>query len=137
MKKITSSLFLILLISAASAQTKTANKLGTSSKLSKNDSIMCSKIWHVSSVEKEGAAARPTEKHENDLLAMRLDNTYNLIIEGAKKAGKWSRSGQYIYFTDESSGQKFNYKVLVVDPKKIKVEYANAEVKTIFEMEPK
>jgi hypothetical protein len=140
MKKIIICIILALSgnISISLAQTKTANKLGTSSKLSKNDSLMCAKEWKVVSVEEWAVKSKPDEKHKDDMLIMGLDGKYNLILFGNKKEGTWTRSGQYIYFVDIPSGEKFSYKVVSVEPKKIKVDYRDAdEVHSIFEMEPK
>ncbi|MCW3071010.1 MAG: hypothetical protein JWO44_900 [Bacteroidetes bacterium] len=136
MKKTISFVCFILLASISFAQTKTASKLGTSSKLSHNDSVMCSKTWKVTSVEEWQVVTKPpAEKNQNDMLQMTLDGKFNLILFGAKKAGTWSRSGQNIYFLDDT-GVKFSYKVVSVDPKKIKVDhYSDEEGHSIFEME--
>jgi hypothetical protein len=139
MKKTISFVCFILLAGSTFSQTKTASKLGTSSKLSHNDSVMCSTTWKVTSVEEWAVVSKPPgEKNQDDMLQMTLDGNYHLIIAGAKKAGKWSRSGQSIYFTDEASGQKFSYKVVSVDPTKIKVDhYSDEDGHSLFEMEPK
>lgn len=127
-----------LVISISVAQTKTASKLGKSSKYSHNDSIMCGKTWHPTLSDEWGVVTPPREKNKNDMLQMGLDGKYNLVLFGEKKSGTWSRGGQFIYFTDEASGQKFNYKILDVTPGKIKVEYRDGEETRIsFEMEPK
>lgn len=140
MKKIT--LFCLTLIASvfiSNAQTKTGSKLGTSSKLSKNDSIMCSKTWVVTSIEEWGVVTKPPgEKNKNDMLSMTLEGKYSLVLFGNSKVGTWVRSGQYIHFTDETSGKKFSYKVISVEPKKIKVDhYSDEQGHSIFEMEPK
>lgn len=125
-------------VTTMQAQTKTASKLGTSSKLSKTDSTMCGKEWHVTSVEEWGVAGKPGDKNKNDMLMMTTDMKFNLVLFGNKKSGTWSRAGQYIYFVDEVSGEKFNYKVLSVEAKKIKVDYRDPdETHSIFEMEAK
>jgi hypothetical protein len=131
------SLLFLIAASASIAQTKTANKLGTSSRLSHNDSIMCNKTWQISKVEENGVVAEPTEKTENDMLMMKIDGTFNAILLGKKKAGTWSRSGQFIYFV-EDSGEKFSYKIVAVEKKKIKVDYKNPdETHSIFIMKAK
>jgi hypothetical protein len=139
MKKTIILLCFTLFTSIAFAQTKTANKLGTSSKLSKNDSIMCSKTWHVTSVEEWGIVTKPPgEKNQNDMLVMTFDGRFILTLFGDKKTGTWKRSGQYIYFADDVSAKKFNYKIISVDPQKIKVDfYSDENGHSIFEMEGK
>jgi hypothetical protein len=125
-------------ISVSQAQTKTSNKLGKSLKLSKNDSIMCSKEWKTASVEKEGDKKKPGDKYKNDMLSMNLNGKFSLVLEGNKKAGNWNRAGQYIYFTDSLSGDKISYQVIDVDAKKLKLEYHDAEkVQSVFEMKPR
>jgi predicted HNH restriction endonuclease len=131
------SITFLVNINASNAQTKTANKLGTSSRLSHNDSLMCNKTWQISAVEENGVVAEPTEKTENDMLMMKIDGTFNAILLGKKKAGTWSRSGQFIYFL-EDSGEKFSYKIMTVEKKKIKVDYKNPdETHSIFIMKAK
>ncbi|HEX8517622.1 MAG TPA: hypothetical protein VF868_15600 [Bacteroidia bacterium] len=137
MKKITTTFLLVLYMTVSFAQTKTSSKLGTSSRLSKNDSIMCSKVWKISSLERDGTRIKLKEtKSKNDMLSMALDHSFTAVLEGVKKEGKWSRSGQYIYFT-EPNEEKFNYKILVVEPGRLKIEYAKEESKLVFELEPK
>jgi hypothetical protein len=132
------SLLFFAVISISTAQTKTSNKLGKSLKLSKNDSIMCSKEWKTVSVEKEGEKKKPGDKYKNDLLSMNLNGKYTLVLEGNKKAGNWNRAGQFLYFTDSLSGEKFSYQVIDVDTKKIKLEYHDAnKVQSVFEMKAK
>jgi hypothetical protein len=140
MKKlfILTTILLSVGITTISAQTKTASKLGTSSKLSKTDSLMCGKEWHITSVEELGVADKPGDKNKNDMLMITTDMKYTVILFGSKKSGTWSRAGQYIYFVDEASGEKFNYKVLAVEAKKIKLDYRDAnEAHSVFEMESK
>ena len=131
--------FALLGATALQAQTKTNSKLGVSSKLSHNDSTMCGKEWHVSSVEEWAVVTKPPgEKNATDMLSMGTDMKYTAILFGKKHSGTWSRSGQYIYFVDEASGEKFSYKVISVEPKKIKVDYRDPdETHSIFEMETK
>lgn len=134
-------LLLLFLTGAAmvTAQTKTASKLGVSSKLSHNDSVMCGKEWHVTSVEEWAVVTKPPgEKNAGDMLLMNTDMHYTAVLFGTRHAGTWSRSGQYIYFVDDASGQKFSYKVISVAPEKIKVDYRDPdETHSIFEMEAK
>jgi hypothetical protein len=132
------SFALLAAISISQAQTKTSNKLGKSLKLSKNDSLMCAKEWKVVSIEEEGVKNKPGEKNKNDMLSMSLDGRYNLVLSGNKKAGTWNRAGQFIYFADTLSGEKFSYKVVNVEPKKVKVDYQEpGKGHSIFEMKPR
>jgi hypothetical protein len=131
-------LFCLLIAGSSFSQTKTASKLGNSAKISKNDSIICSKTWIVTAIEEWGVVSKPSEKTQNDMLYMSLDGKFELVLLGEKKAGTWSRAGQYINFTDLASGQKFNYKIVSVDPAKIKLDfYSEDNGHSIFEMEPK
>lgn len=129
--------FILLFSGVAFSQTKTASKLGKAAKYSHNDSVMCNTKWVLTMVEEEGAASKPAEKNQNDMLFMGLDGKFYLVLNGIKKAGTWARAGQNINFTDVSE-EKFSYKVLSIDPKKLKVEYRNNdEMPVKFEMEPK
>jgi hypothetical protein len=121
------------------SQTKTASKLGNSSKLSKSDSMMCSKTWKVISVEEWAVVTKPPgEKNLNDMLYMSLDGKFEMMLFGEKKSGTWARTGQFINFTDIASGQKFNYKVISIEPNKLKVDYRDQDqTHSIFEMETK
>jgi hypothetical protein len=121
------------------SQTKTASKLGNSSKLSKSDSMMCSKTWKVISVEEWAVVTKPPgEKNLNDMLYMSLDGKFEMMLFGEKKSGTWARTGQFINFTDIASGQKFNYKVISIEPNKLKVDYRDQDqAHSIFEMETK
>lgn len=131
-------LTLIASISISLAQTKTSNKLGKNSKLSKNDSIMCAKEWKVTSVIEEGKKGKPGDKHKDDMLSMNLNGKFNLVLAGSKKAGSWSRAGQYLYFSDSLNGEKISYQVIEVESKKIKLEYHDVNQKqTVFEMKPR
>ncbi len=138
-KQIAFLLFAVTISSALSAQTKTESKLGTSLKLSHTDSLMCGKEWHVTSVEEWSVVTKPPgEKNAADMLVMGTDKTYMAILFGKKSVGTWSRSGQYIYYVDATSGEKFSYKVIAVDPKSIKVDYRDPdETHSIFVMEVK
>jgi hypothetical protein len=72
------------------------------------------------------------------MLLMTMSGIYELILFGVKKSGTWARSGQNIYFTDVATGQKFSYKILSVEPNKIKVDhFSESEGHSIFEMESK
>jgi hypothetical protein len=137
-KQIAFLFFAFTMCSAVVAQTKTASKLGTSLKLSHTDSVMCGKEWHVTSVEEWSVVTKPPgEKNATDMLQMGTDMTYTAILFGKKSSGTWSRSGQYIYFVS-ASGERFSYKVISVEPKKIKVDYRDPdETHSIFEMEVK
>jgi hypothetical protein len=92
----------------------------------------------VTAMEEWGVVSKPSEKTQNDMLYMSLDGKFESVLLGEKKAGTWSRAGQFINFTDLASGQKFNYKIVSVDPAKIKLDfYSEDNGHTIFEMEPK
>ncbi len=139
MKKQVLFLALLCMGAVSVAQTKTASKPGGSSKLSHSDSLMCGKDWRVTSVEEWAVVTKPPgEKNAGDMLSMSTDMKYNLVLFGKKHSGTWSRAGQYIYFVDEASGEKFNYKVVSVDAKKIKVDYRDPdETHSVFELETK
>lgn len=143
MKKIISTLFILSLLnfSVAIAQNKTASKLGSSSAPkghNKNDSLMCGKEWHLTSLEEWSVVSKPGDKNKDDMLHMTLDGKYDLIMFGNKKSGTWIRSGVTIYFTDDATKTKFTYKVLSVEEKKLRVDhYSDEEGHSIFEYEPK
>ena len=142
MKKIVLAFFIFSMmnISASMAQTKTAAKpkAAAAKGPSKSDSLMCGKEWHVTMVEEWGIAGKPGEKNKDDMLHMTLDGKYDLIMFGNKKAGTWTHSGAYIYFTDDATKGKFNYKILNVEATKLKVDhYSDEDGHSIFEYEPK
>jgi hypothetical protein len=136
MKRTLALIFISLFsITITSAQTKTATKLGKTTKFSHSDSLMCNKKWKVTMVEEWGVASKPSERNQKDMLFMSFDGNFYLVLFGVNKAGTWVRTGQNINFTD-TSGEKFSYKVLTIDPKKLKVDhYSDAEGHSIFEME--
>jgi hypothetical protein len=137
-KLIVICLTLIASIFHSTAQTKTSSKLGKSSKLSKNDSLMCAKEWKTVSVTEQGKKSKPGDKYKDDMLSMNLNGKFNLILSGNKKSGTWSRAGQFLYFVDSLSGDKISYQVLEVEPKKIKLEYHDSnQVQSVFEMKAK
>jgi hypothetical protein len=137
------SIFLAINLSAQTggvpAKSKTASKLGSGSQVkgfNKNDSLMCAKDWKVISVEEWGVVAKPGEKNKNDMLHLTLDGKFDLVLFGVKKSGTWIRSGIYIYFTDETTKEKFNYKIVSVDAKNLKMDYRDPdETHSIFEYE--
>ncbi|MCE3279311.1 MAG: hypothetical protein K0S44_1502 [Bacteroidetes bacterium] len=100
---------------------------------------MCSKTWKVISVEEWAVVTKPPgEKNQNDMLYMSLDGQFEMMLFGEKKSGTWARAGQYINFTDIASGKKFNYKVISIEPNKLKVDYRDPDNShSIFEMEAK
>lgn len=138
MKKVITLLSLIVFsVTIATAQTTT--KTAAKPKLTAKDSMMCGKQWHVISVEEWGVVTKPPgDKNKNDMLLLNLDGTFSLILFGNKKSGTWTKTGQYIYFTDEATKEKFNYKVLSVEPNKLKVDSRDPdETHSIFEYEIK
>lgn len=143
MKKIIGILSLILLISCTSvfAQTTPAKKNTPPAKpkLTEKDILMCDKEWHVISVEEWAVVTKPPgEKNKNDMLKLTQDGKFDLILFGNKKSGTWTKAGQYIYFVDETSKEKFNYKVVSVEANKLKVDFRDPdETHSIFEMEVK
>ncbi len=126
-------------ISSINAQTKTNNKLGVQSRLSAKDSMMCKEWkainveeWAVKSTLKEG------DKSFNDMLKLSPDGKFEAILLGNKKSGTWTKSGQYLYFTDEATKGKFSYKLISADKNLLKVDhFSEEEGHSIFEMEPK
>jgi hypothetical protein len=136
----TITFFTILLFtgSVLSAQTKTASKMGTRLRLSSQDSMMCNKEWHPITVEEWGVVSPVGDKNKNDVLKLTYDGKFDLILFGNSKSGTWTKAGQYIYFTDQTTKEKFNYKVISVEEKKLKVDYRDPdETHSIFEMEAK
>ena len=139
MKKLISVFFVLVIAVSANAQTKTASKLGGSSPKgpNKNDSIMCSKDWKVTGVEEWGILTKPPgEKNKTDMLHMSIDGKFELVMFGAKKTGTWIRNGVYIYFTEDATKTKFNFKILSVDAAKLRVDhYSDEDGHSIFEYE--
>lgn len=137
MKKnhLTLIVLLALIISTGSAQT--ASKLGKA-KLTAKDSMMCGKQWKVVSIEEWAVVNKPDERTKNDMLFLNADGTFNLILFGNKKAGTWTKMGQYIYFTDSATGEKFNYKLLVVESNRLRFDFRDPdETHSLYEMESK
>lgn len=138
MKKTITLLSMLLLIGSVSfAQTTT--KTAAKPRLTAKDSMMCGKNWVVVSVEEWAVVTKPPgEKNKNDMLFLNLDGTFDLILFGNKKSGTWTKTGQYIYFTDTNTKEKFNYKVISVEPTKLKVDSRDPdETHSIFEYEIK
>ena len=107
-------------------------------KLTDADIMMCDKEWHVVSIVEWAVEQKPGDKNKNDMLKLTQDGNFNLVLFGVAKSGTWTKSGQYIYFTDASTKEKFNYKVISVEEKKLKVDYRDPdETHTLFVMEPK
>ncbi|MBL7889556.1 MAG: hypothetical protein JNL24_08390 [Bacteroidia bacterium] len=140
MKKVLFICSMAIFTLAMNAQTasKPAAKPAPKAKLTSKDSLMCGKQWKVVTIEEWGVVNKPNEKTQNDMLSLNLDGTYNLILFGNKKSGTWTKTGQYIYFTDEASKEKFNYKVISVEKNKLKFDYRDPdETHSIYEMESK
>jgi hypothetical protein len=138
MKKVI-TLFSLIVFSVTITTAQTATKTAPKPKLTAKDSMMCGKQWHVISVEEWGVITKPPgDKNKNDMLLLNLDGTFSLILFGNKKSGTWTKTGQYIYFTDEATKEKFNYKVISVEPNKLKVDSRDPdETHSIFEYEVK
>lgn len=119
----------------SSAQTAAAK----TPKLTEKDMMMCDKEWHVISVEEWGVVTKPPgDKNKTDILKLTPDGKFELIMFGNKKSGTWSKSGQYIYFTDAATKGKFSYKIMSVEPAKLKVDhFSDEEGHSIFEYEAK
>ena len=122
----------------AKATVKTT-KTAATPKLSATDIAMCDKNWAIVSVEEWGVVAKPpAEKNKTDMLKLSQDGKYNLIMAGVAKSGTWTKSGQYIYFTDEATKIKFNYKVVSSDATTLKVDhYSDEDGHSMFEYEAK
>lgn len=127
------SILLFMTIQVGMAQTN-----ATKAKISDKDLAMCDKEWHVISVEEWGVVSKPGDKNKNDMLKLGSDGKFSLILFGVAKSGTWTKTGQYIYFVDENTKEKFNYKVVSADAAKLKVDYRDPdETHSIFEMEVK
>jgi hypothetical protein len=88
-------------------------------------------------VEEWAVESKPKKKQVADYLWMTGDGKYNLKRNGEDKSGTWTRQGPYINFIDESSKEKFAYKVESSEPKKLKVDYHVSDMHTLFTFEVK
>ena len=128
-----------------SAQTKTPGAAKGTSKLpvktvkpaAPKDTTLCSKNWVLTGTEEFGVESKPTKTQADDYLWMSGKGTYKLKRNGEDKSGTWTRSGAYIFFTDEASKEKFNYKVESAEEKKLKVDYHVSDIHTLFQFELK
>ena len=143
MKKIIGILSLVMLVSI-SAQAQTTAKTGAAKatsapKLTEKDIAMCDKNWQIVSVEEWGVVTKPPgEKNKTDMLKMTQDGKYELIMFGKTQSGTWTKSGQYIYFTDAVAKTKMSYKLISVDATKLKVDhFSDEDGHSIFEYEVK
>ncbi|HEV7230929.1 MAG TPA: hypothetical protein VGO45_06360 [Bacteroidia bacterium] len=124
-----------------SAQTKTGtapSKTGTAAKpkaAAPKDTSLCSKNWILVGTEEFGVESKPTKKQTGDYLRMTGNGKYSLRRNGEDKSGTWTRSGAYIFFVDEASKEKFNYKVENTEDRKLKVDYHVSDMHTIFNFE--
>jgi hypothetical protein len=141
-----SLLFIALFLTGTlslSAQTKTGkatpSKSGTAVKTPKpaapKDTSLCSKNWILVGTEEFGVESKPTKKQTGDYLRMMGNGKYTLRRNGDEKSGTWTRSGAYIFFVDEASKEKFNYKVESAEDRKLKVDYHVSDMHTIFNFE--
>ena len=137
MKKLISLLSIALLFSTTVvlAQSKPAAKAPAKPKISKADSLMCDKEWHVVAVEEWAIVTKPPpEINKNDMLKLSLDGNYTMTMFSKPYSGTWSKSGQSITL----KGVAGFFKVLVQEPGKLKLDHFSTEDgHSIFEYEPK
>jgi hypothetical protein len=121
------------------AKTAPASTAKATPKLTDKDIMMCDKNWQVVSVEEWAVVTKPPgEKNKNDMMKLTQDMKYEVVMFGIKHTGTWKRTGQYIYFTDEGGKFNFNFKVLSIEPTKMKVDhYSDEDGHSIFEYETK
>ena len=139
MKKLVSFMIIVLTLTAGISLAQTAAKTPAKPKLTPADIMMCDKEWHVISVEEFAVVTKPPgEKNKTDMLKMTQDGKFNMIMFGKERAGTWTKSGQYIYFVDAATKEKINYKVISVEPAKLKVDhFSDEDGHSIFEYEAK
>jgi hypothetical protein len=133
--------FLFSAATLATAQTGTKSTTVTTTtttttkvKIAEKDLIMCDKNWQIVSMEEWGVVSKPGDKNKGDMLKLNSDGTFQLILFGTPRSGTWQKTGQYIYFSDEKTKEKFNYKVLNAEATKLKIDYRDPdETHTIFE----
>ncbi len=120
---------------AIKSTAKPAAKAPAKAKMSKADSLMCDKEWHVTSVEEWAIVTKPpAEINKNDMLKLSLDGTYSLIMFSKPYSGTWSKPGQSITL----KGVEGFFKVLVQEPGKLKLDHFSTEDgHSIFEYEAK
>lgn len=143
MKKIIGLVSLAMMLGVC-VQAQTAGKTGATKataapKLTEKDIMMCDKNWQIVSVEEWGVVTKPPgEKNKTDMLKMTQDGKYELIMFGINHSGTWTKSGQYIYFTDPTNKMKISYKVILVEANKLKVDhFSDEDGHSIFEYEAK
>jgi hypothetical protein len=145
MKKNTLFLALLFATLSFSAQTKSGSaapaKKAVPAKTVKaaapKDTSLCSKNWVLVKTEEFGIESKPNKKQTEDFLKMTGDGKYSLKRNGEAKSGTYTRSGAYIFFTDEATKEKFNYKVESAEDKKLKVDYHIGDEHTLFSYELK
>ncbi len=146
MKKTIGFLSIVLVLFSGLLAAQNATKTGTAKpkqtttpKLSDKDILMCDKEWTIVSVEEWAVVTKPPgEKNKNDMLKLTQEGKFEMIMFGNKKTGTWTKSGQYIYFTDEATKTKFSYKVISLEATKLKVDhYSDEDGHSIFEYEVK
>jgi hypothetical protein len=140
MKKIASLLFIVLTLNTfAQTAAKTPAKTAAKSKLTAADIAMCDKDWNIVSVEEWNIVTKPApEKNKTDMLKLTQDGKFDLVMFGNKKSGTWTKSGQYIYMVDAATKEKINFKVMIAEDKKLKVDhYSDEDGHSIFEYEVK
>ncbi len=136
MKTLLSFLFSALAF-AASAQTAPAKKMypKTVKAPAPRDTSLCNKNWVLIAVEEWAVEAKPNKKQADDYLKMTGDGKFKMKRNGEDKAGTWTKTGQYIFFTDDASKEKFNYKVESADAKTLKADYHVSDMHTLFTYE--
>ena len=137
--KILFSILFSAIVFSASAQTTPAKKTypKTAKAPAPRDTSLCNKNWTLIAVEEWAVEAKPNAKQVNDFLKMTGDGKFKMKRNGEDKAGTWTKTGQYIFFTDDASKEKFNYKVESADAKTLKADYHVSDMHTLFTFEVK
>ncbi len=137
MKKLLLILPLLATLTLASAQSKGGTTAKAPKAAPKVDTTLCSKRWDLVSVEEFSVVSKPNKKQADDHIWMTGDGKYNLKRNGEAKAGTWTRQAANINFTDAQSKEKFTYKVISSDDKKLKIDYHTGDDHTLFTFEVK
>jgi hypothetical protein len=139
MKTILSILFsvFVLTLSAQTSPAKKTNPPKVVKAPAAKDTSLCNKNWVLIAVEEWAVEAKPNAKQAGDFLRMTGDGKFKMKRNGEEKAGTWTKTGQYIFFSDEASKEKFNYKVESADAKTLKADYHVSDMHTLFTFEAK
>jgi hypothetical protein len=138
--KILYSFLLSLFVFAASAQTNPVKKTNPGKTVrtpAPRDTSLCNKNWILVAVEEWAVEAKPSAKQADDFLKMTADGKFKMKRNGEEKAGSWTKTGQYIFFSDDLSKEKFNYKVESADAKTLKADYHVSDMHTLFSFQVK